>query len=603
MSWKQFCRPAAISLALIVGVAFSAGAALKNGTESNFWQKLKNGERPSVVIVGHSTSQAWGSTFCSSSKSFVSWPAVLKSELEAVGAVDVLSCTCAGNSSLHFAGIVTEGVKETSYGNGGIECVKGHAADALIIEFAIGADCVSRFNITVNDSKNAHKQLFDEFLSANPESEIFLWTGARSYGGKWEDRSSRSSSNESQPEYAQMYVDLAAEEGFYVVDTYTELFRIHEEEGLNPYKQYMNDENHTSNFAAENIIVPSILSIMQGDALPWEAPLALTAPKSGDKFMIGENIDIEWRYNPDQLTNNVEVSFSLDAGKNWIALSGDPVDKTAGAYSWQIPQSIADVPPLTQNGMIKINEYNNEAIADTVAGIYIVPAGSEPLVIDNGSSAVEVSGSWTSSSSTAGYVGLDYLHDAGNTDKTGMKVIYKATIPEAGDYLISANWTSHENRAQEAPYEIHAAGGTQVVKVNQEQNGGQWNELGTFTLSAGDMKPVVTINAEGTPTFNEIVIADAVKLELLGPPSTSVRMAAGGAGAQRAALNHVNLSVAGASMVTAPAGAQMMTVYDLAGRVIARESFGAPISGDKLISLPRRLVRHGVVCVEFSAVR
>jgi RHS repeat-associated protein len=78
-------------------------------------------------------------------------------------------------------------------------------------------------------------------------------------------------------------------------------------------------------------------------------------------------------------------------------------------------------------------------------------------------------------------------------------------IPATGDYDVYARWTAHPNRATDAPYTVHHAGGASAVAVNQQLDTGQWNLLGTFSFDAGgDNRVTLTDEADG------IVIADAV---------------------------------------------------------------------------------------------
>ena len=42
---------------------------------------------------------------------------------------------------------------------------------------------------------------------------------------------------------------------------------------------------------------------------------------------------------------------------------------------------------------------------------------------------------------------------------------------------------THPNRATNAKYLINHDGGQAEVIVNQEQNGGRWNLLGTYTIT------------------------------------------------------------------------------------------------------------------------
>ena len=79
------------------------------------------------------------------------------------------------------------------------------------------------------------------------------------------------------------------------------------------------------------------------------------------------------------------------------------------------------------------------------------------------------------------------------------------TVPTAGQYQLYARWSAYPNRATNAPYTIVHAGGTTQLSLNQQQNGGQWNLLGTYTFTAGQ---TVTLTSQA----NGHVIADAIRL-------------------------------------------------------------------------------------------
>ena len=75
----------------------------------------------------------------------------------------------------------------------------------------------------------------------------------------------------------------------------------------------------------------------------------------------------------------------------------------------------------------------------------------------------------------------------------------------AGTYSIYAWWSQSSNRATNAKYLINHEGGLAEVLANQEQNGGQWNLLGTYTVAGGS--GTVTLTSEGA---NEYIMADAI---------------------------------------------------------------------------------------------
>ena len=57
------------------------------------------------------------------------------------------------------------------------------------------------------------------------------------------------------------------------------------------------------------------------------------------------------------------------------------------------------------------------------------------------------------------------------------------SVPTTGTYDVYARWAADAANATNASYTVHYSGGTTAVPMNQTQNGGQWNLLGTFTLN------------------------------------------------------------------------------------------------------------------------
>jgi RHS repeat-associated protein len=81
------------------------------------------------------------------------------------------------------------------------------------------------------------------------------------------------------------------------------------------------------------------------------------------------------------------------------------------------------------------------------------------------------------------------------------------SVAQAGTYEVYARWTQHANRATNATYTVTHASGSSAVSVNQQQGGGAWNLLGTFSLSPG-----ATHKISLTDQANGFVIADAIRL-------------------------------------------------------------------------------------------
>lgn len=135
--------------------------------------------------------------------------------------------------------------------------------------------------------------------------------------------------------------------------------------------------------------------------------------------------------------------------------------------------------------------------------------GGVSFIIDNDDSACTFTGTWTRN--TINEIDQRYgasFHYAAAGDGS-FYAKFTPNITTAGNYKVYAWWTTHTNRATNAPYTVYYNGGNQTVTVNQEINGGQWNLLGTFNFVIGTTGYVRLAN-----NANEYVIADAVKFEL-----------------------------------------------------------------------------------------
>jgi hypothetical protein len=87
----------------------------------------------------------------------------------------------------------------------------------------------------------------------------------------------------------------------------------------------------------------------------------------------------------------------------------------------------------------------------------------------------------------------------------------------ADTFFVSAWWKASTNRATDAPYTINYDGGSVTVRVDQQNNGGVWNVLGSYPFAAGTSGSVVL-----SDDANGYVIADAVRFDNgTGDPTTS----------------------------------------------------------------------------------
>lgn len=155
-------------------------------------------------------------------------------------------------------------------------------------------------------------------------------------------------------------------------------------------------------------------------------------------------------------------------------------------------------------------------IADAVR---LVPDTSCPGMVDitvdsananNGSDAkVEFSSNWTSSTSTSGYYGSDYVYAAASPVSDTFK--YWFYLDSASKVKIDARWTAGSNRSASAPFLIRDPDGTIVARSNQDQrtNNNTWVGLGTVTLPAGWNR----VELSRWTSASGVVVADAVRVK------------------------------------------------------------------------------------------
>ena len=130
-------------------------------------------------------------------------------------------------------------------------------------------------------------------------------------------------------------------------------------------------------------------------------------------------------------------------------------------------------------------------------------------IVDNTETARVVStGSWSSSTTTAGYYGTNYLTDS-NAAKGTKTFSFKPVVPMSGSYNIYLRWTSGSNRASNVPVDIvQINGAVTTVMVDERTGGGAWVKLGGDWLLAPS-NAEVKIRTDGTDNY---VIVDAIKV-------------------------------------------------------------------------------------------
>ena len=86
---------------------------------------------------------------------------------------------------------------------------------------------------------------------------------------------------------------------------------------------------------------------------------------------------------------------------------------------------------------------------------------------------------------------------------------FRFNIPQTGSYRVQVWYPSNAGYNASTPYLINTTTGNQTVRVDQRTNGGQWVDLGVFTLAGGDHN---VVGVSRWTAASGYVIADAVRI-------------------------------------------------------------------------------------------
>lgn len=128
-------------------------------------------------------------------------------------------------------------------------------------------------------------------------------------------------------------------------------------------------------------------------------------------------------------------------------------------------------------------------------------AVADTLILDNDQSGTTFEGTWRISGGVEPYAS-NSLYASVN----GASYTFTLDLATPGEYQVFARWTEYPNRRTSVPYDIIHKTGTSTVNVNQQQNGGTWQKLGsTWTFNN---QATIRIRSLGNGTTS----ADAIKL-------------------------------------------------------------------------------------------
>jgi hypothetical protein len=96
-----------------------------------------------------------------------------------------------------------------------------------------------------------------------------------------------------------------------------------------------------------------------------------------------------------------------------------------------------------------------------------------------------------------------YYHD-NQYDKPDLYGTWTPTITVAGTYNVYMRWIAHPNRSSAALVQVVHKNGSTELKVNQQENGVQWNLLGQFEFNAGQTGYVRLFSSPGYTIFDGV---------------------------------------------------------------------------------------------------
>jgi hypothetical protein len=124
--------------------------------------------------------------------------------------------------------------------------------------------------------------------------------------------------------------------------------------------------------------------------------------------------------------------------------------------------------------------------------------------VDNSAAGFTASASWTTATSAPDKFGTNYRYRS--TAAISDPATWTVSLPSTGNYYVNAWWSQGANRSATAPYVVTHSGGTTTVNVNQQANGGKWNQLGLWNMTSGSKN----VKLSCWTTTGYVVIADAV---------------------------------------------------------------------------------------------
>ncbi len=208
-------------------------------------------------------------------------------------------------------------------------------------------------------------------------------------------------------------------------------------------------------------------------------------------------------------------------------LSGKTVYVSAGhgwqwdGSAWRVQRIPYPRPPYEgpiiedHNNAEAVNQYLLQYLWNAGAQVWPVRErdmnGAEVIVNDESpqsGTGYSETGAWATVSGT-GYADGDYRQIATVAGAPTATAVWTATLPADGKYAVYVWYRPGCDRAPDASYTVHHAGGQTTVGVDQQHHGVTWHYIGTYGFRAGQDARVVLTNQSAKA--ERVVVADAVR--------------------------------------------------------------------------------------------
>jgi beta-lactamase superfamily II metal-dependent hydrolase len=206
---------------------------------------------------------------------------------------------------------------------------------------------------------------------------------------------------------------------------------------------------------------PASQTVVQGSA----ATFSVVASGTG-------TLTYQWRFNGANISGATTSSYTRSNAQT----------THQGNYSVVVANSAGSVTSANASLTVKVN-----------------------VILDNSNAGFTASTTWTTGTSATDKYGTNYRFR--NTAAVSDPATWAANLGNTGSYTVSAWWSQGVNRSTTAPYIVYHSTGSTTVNKNQQANGGTWQSLGVYNLTAGTNR--VSLSCWTTTGF--VVIGDAVK--------------------------------------------------------------------------------------------